>query len=408
MTRNKIKIKWKKVNFFHKEFSKAELTARREKSDDNKHKIQNYLRHFLKLFLFFFFHPQIILNRKQIARRYLRGLFIVDFITNIPFFFGLYLAQDIVEFHFIKLGTLCRIFRATTFIIYCQRMLRRFRVKDKFLDIFKIVTFWLICIHYTACLYLIPGMIASQFNEEVRVGAWYEYSTFKAKDDVTKYIILVFKSIKTIMGTGFVHDLEPREVFDECYSIALTICGRIGLFTTLSYIWIMLQGMMSSKLRYDEMMVQLNKYTSCNRLPSSTRAKLKNNYDYRFRKRYFNEREILQAISTTLRQQIMIHNTRQLVENSPFFENLPSFLTLRIISILSIELYLEYDVIYSVGEIGTSVIFITSGSVAYYSSSGKEIQHFTDGDYFGEISFVSDVNYRFCKAVALETTECYK
>jgi signal-transduction protein with cAMP-binding, CBS, and nucleotidyltransferase domain len=104
----------------------------------------------------------------------------------------------------------------------------------------------------------------------------------------------------------------------------------------------------------------------------------------------------------------MIHNTRQLVENSPFFENLPSYLILRIIAALSIELYLEDDVIYTVGETGASVFFITLGSVAFYSSSGKEIGHYTDGDYFGEMSLVTDVNYRFCKAIALETTECYK
>lgn len=311
-------------------------------------------------------------------------------------------------FHYIKLTTLFRICRGPTSINYCQRMMRRLRVSDKYLDIFKIVISWLICIHYTACLHLVPGMIVSHFDEDARVYAWYQFSNFNRLRDSTKYIVLVFKSIKTIIGTGFVHDLEPRQAFDKCYSIALSIGGRIGLFITLSYIWIMLQGMLSSKLRYDEVMVQLNKYASCNHLPSTTRAKLKNNYDYRFRKRFFNEREILQTISTPLRQQIMIHNTRQLVENSAFFENLPSFLTLRIISILSVELYLEDDVIYSAGEIGTSVYFITSGSVAFYSSSGKEIRHFTDGDYFGEITFVSDVNYRFCKAVALETTECYK
>lgn len=327
---------------------------------------------------------------------------------NLPFFFGLYLTKEAKAFHFIKLFTLLRIFRGRTTVIYLERALKRFRIKDKYLDIFKIVAFWMICIHWTACMHLIPGLIKAEFEEGKKVGAWFEYSNFIERNVMTKYTILLFKSVKTIMGTGFVHDLQPREAFDSYYSIALAIGGRIGLFITLALMWIMLQGMMSSKLRYDEMMVQLSKYTSCNHLPASTQVKLKNNYDYQFRKRYFNEREILRTISSPLRQQIMVHNTRQLVENSPFFENLPSYLTIRIIALLSIELYLERDVIYTIGEIGTAVHFITSGSVAFYSSSGKEIGHFVDGDYFGEITFVSDVNYRFCKAIALETTECYK
>lgn len=155
-------------------------------------------------------------------------------------------------------------------------------------------------------------------------------------------------------------------------------------------------------------MVQLNKYTDQNRLPASIKAKLKDNYESIFRKRYFNEKEILKTVSAPLRQQIMIHNTRQLVENSPFFENLPSFLVLKIISALSAELYLEGDVIFTTGEQSLYVYFITSGSVAYFTPSGKEVCHFSDGDYFGVLSLVSDVDHHHGEIVALETTECYK
>lgn len=97
-----------------------------------------------------------------------------------------------------------------------------------------------------------------------------------------------------------------------------------------------------------------------------------------------------------------------MVENSPFFENLPSNLTLKIVTALSVVLYLEGDIIYTLGEIGTSVYFIISGSVAFYSPSGSEVCHYSDGDYFGEMSLVSDVEQRYSKVVALETTKCYK
>jgi signal-transduction protein with cAMP-binding, CBS, and nucleotidyltransferase domain len=107
----------------------------------------------------------------------------------------------------------------------------------------------------------------------------------------------------------------------------------------------------------------------------------------------------------------MVHNTRHLVKNSQFFENVPTNLTLKIISLLSVELFFANDIIYNVGDSGeasTTIYFITSGTVAYYSPNDKEVCHFTDGDYFGEMTLVSDVKYRFCKAIALETTECYK
>lgn len=248
----------------------------------------------------------------------------------------------------------------------------------------------------------------SEFQDGVIVGAWYENDIFDKKSLKGKYVICLFKSVKTIMGTGYMGDLMPKKYFDKIYSTLLTIVGRIALCVTLAYIYQIVQSVRSSSLRYDEMMVQLKKYTAQNKLPASTRAKLKNNYDYIFRKRYFNEQEILNTVSAPLRQQILVHNTRQLVENSPFFENLPSNLVLKIVTVLSVELYLKGDIVYTIGEIGTSVYFIISGSVAFYSPSEKEVCHYSDGDYFGEMGLVSDVEQRYAKVVALETTKCYK
>lgn len=253
-----------------------------------------------------------------------------------------------------------------------------------------------------------PGFIASNFNSAIYVDAWYENDTFTKKSSFGQYVICLFKSVKTIMGAGYNGDLIPKKYFDRIYSALLTIVGRIALCVTFAVIYEIIKGARGSSLRYDEIMVQVKKYTDQNKLPSSTRGKLKSNYDYMFRKRYFNEQEILSTVSPPLRHEILVHNTRHLVENSTFFENLPSNLVLKLVTALSVELYLEGDIIYTVGEIGTSVYFIISGSVAFYSPSGKEVCHHSDGDYFGEMSLVSDTEQRYAKVVALEATKCYK
>lgn len=353
---------------------------------------------------------QVVLCRGRIARRYLCGLFTFDFLTNFPFLIGLGLNLDrrSLLYHFLKLLTLCRIFRLTTFVEYSRRMLKRFGVDEKYLEMVKLLLYWVICIHWAACLHIIPGVVAARFKHGELVGAWYENKTFQRQNKSGKYVICLFKAVKTIMGTGYVKDLQPSQTFDHVFASSLTIVGRIALCVTLAYIFELIQGVMSSSLRYDEMMVQLSKYAAKNQLSKSIKAKLSHNYESMFRKRYFNQREILQTVCGSLRQQILVHNTRQLVENSAFFENLPSSLVLEIISALSVELYLESDVIYSLGEVGTCVYFITSGSVAFYSPSGLEVCHFSDGDYFGEMTLVSDVEHRYGKVVALETTECYK
>lgn len=276
------------------------------------------------------------------------------------------------------------------------------------MEAWKLLFYWILYIHWVACLHLVPGLLVSGFNREIKVDAWYESSVFEKKDLFGKYVICLFKSVKTVMGSGYVLDLAPKRFFDKIFATTLTIVSRVGLYVTLAYFYIIIQGIRSASLRYDEMMVQLKRYTDQNKLPTSTQAKLKNNYDYIFRKRYFNEQEILRTVSAPLKQQILVHNTRTLVENSPFFENLPSYLVLKIVTALSVELYLEGDIVYTVGEVGSSVYFIISGSVAVYSPSEIEVCHFSDGDYFGEMTLVSDVEQRYSKVVALETTKCYK
>lgn len=316
----------------------------------------------------------------------------------------------LMAFHFVKLLMLFRVLRLLTFTRYCQRILVWLGVNNKYLDLFKLSFFWIVSIHWAACLHLVPGLCEGSFKHGKAglVNAWYEQDVFRRHDDFGRYVVCLFKSVMTLMGLGYVKDLKATQTFDIYYATSLTIFGRIGLCITLAYIYETIQGIRSSSLRYDEIMVQLNKYTEQNNLPPTTNAKLKQNYDYIFRKRYFNEREILKTVPASLRQQILVHNTRQLVENSPFFENLPSYLILKIISTLSIELYLKGDVIYTLGEVGMTVFFISSGSVAFYSPSGKEICHFSDGDYFGELTLVSDIQHHYSKAIALETTECYK
>lgn len=318
------------------------------------------------------------------------------------------LDTDSTEFHFIKIFTLFRICRLHTMVRYYERMFVRLQVDDKYVEIFKLFTYWIIFIHWTACLHIVPGLIVGLFQHQANIGAWYEQKVFQKHDNYGRYVICLFKSVKTIMGTGYVKDLQPKECFDRIYATLLVVTGRIALCITLAYIYGIIRGVRSSTLHYDEMMLQLKKYNDYNKLPASTNVKLKDNYDHLFCKRYFNEREILKTVSVVLRQEILIHNTRQLVENSPFFDNLPPFLIRKMISSLSIELYLEGDVVYDIGEDGLSVYFITSGSVAFFSPTKKEVCHFSDGDYFGEIALVSDMEQNYASAVALETTECYK
>lgn len=64
---------------------------------------------------------------------------------------------------------------------------------------------------------------------------------------------------------------------------------------------------------------------------------------------------------------------RKLVENVEFFQNLPISLLVRIVLCLKVEVFLVNDVIVRTNTVGDSMYFISSGTVAVYTSSGKEV-----------------------------------
>jgi hypothetical protein len=160
-------------------------------------------------------------------------------------------------------------------------------------------------------------------------------------------------------------------------------------------------------LRYEEMMTQIDIYAKHNKIPESTKEKLKANCQHKFRRKFFNVGQILETVSPTLRQEILLTSASRLVKNSPFFANLPKSLIFRVVSSLQHQVFLKNDIIYTIDSDALSIYFIITGTVAFFSPSGKEICHFKDGDYFGEICLLSNKEKRMCSAVALETTECF-
>ncbi|KAJ8981888.1 hypothetical protein NQ317_007280 [Molorchus minor] len=79
-----------------------------------------------------------------------------------------------------------------------------------------------------------------------------------------------------------------------------------------------------------------------------------------------------------------------------------------IVQYLVPEIFLPNDTIIQHGSYATTMYFLASGTVAVYTSSGKEICHLCDGDYFGEVSLLNKGQTRTATVVAIETCQLYR
>lgn len=129
----------------------------------------------------------------------------------------------------------------------------------------------------------------------------------------------------------------------------------------------------SSQAKYKEMVLQLQQYMHHKQLSRTTQNRLISYYEFRYQKSFFCEQEILDTISTQLRQEILMLKCLKLVENVPFFKSLPQSLLMRIVMSLQLEIFLINDVVLKAKTRGSSMYFIGSGTVATYTETGKEV-----------------------------------
>lgn len=77
--------------------------------------------------------------------------------------------------------------------------------------------------------------------------------------------------------------------------------------------------------------------------------------------------------SEPLREEIALQSCRRLIENVAIFKNLPRNALQSIVKNLKFELYLPNDIIIKAGSHGDCMFFLSSGTVAVLTPTGKEV-----------------------------------
>lgn len=87
----------------------------------------------------------------------------------------------------------------------------------------------------------------------------------------------------------------------------------------------------------------------------------------------------------SLREEIAFQSCRRLIENVAIFKNLPKNVLQSIVKNLKFEIYLPNEVIVKAGSHGDCMFFLSSGTVAVLTPTGKEV-----GSLIHQFFFVID------------------
>ncbi|TPX67285.1 hypothetical protein CcCBS67573_g07556 [Chytriomyces confervae] len=144
---------------------------------------------------------------------------------------------------------------------------------------------------------------------------------------------------------------------------------------------------------YTQKMEELLDYVKFKNLPEETTEKLFDYYETKYRGKYFEEEEMLAEMNESLRAEILLKNTRALIEQVPFLrreenDGRDEIFIGRIARALRSHYYVQGDYITKQGDTGYDMFFILSGKLDVIIR-GELVVSLYDGSYIGEVALIS-------------------
>ncbi|CAH1183542.1 unnamed protein product [Phaedon cochleariae] len=358
-------------------------------------------------------HKKIEMRPSKITRNYIFSpYFIGDVFSSIPRYLIYYLrgGPENELFRARSIGCLnifcvLKFFRIFTVLGLISKISYSFHIKSgTAVFLASSISAFLYILHLSSCLILtVPRLVRYNFGSETK-----EWLRQHFGEDYKKlYIKAAFKSSACLLGIRY--DLEKNEYVED-YLVAITtyIVGKFLIAITWIVLALAILNSRSMEIEYQGIINQLNEYMRQKQLPLKLRQRIMQFYAFKYQRSYFKEDLINSLLSDKLRKDINLHVCRSLIENVSLFAELPPNQVRDVVAMLIPEIFLPSDVIIQSRTNGDSMYFLSSGTVAVYTHSGKEICHLQDGAYFGEISLVLKDQARTATIIAIEVTQVYR
>lgn len=346
---------------------------------------------------------------RKIIKEYLRRTFLLDLIGSLPTdvaFITVWQEYAVAR----ELASLTCGFRVFSLNSYTRNIAYAYNVPLTLCQMCATIFWLIIVLHWQISLcWIIPVATTSLYLPTYpHYDSWlHSFNLWEESENRYMYCILraipIFFSVDTVFS-----DTKPKTETDLTSLVIFQLTGGLLIWILIARVRQFYRTFNSSKLKYQDMIAYLNECMKHRQLPQHTRRRIVTYYEYYFIRRYFRELEILSSLPMQMRQEINMHSCRKLVENVTFFKNLPFMLLARIVALLKSEIFLANDIIVRANQPGDCMYFISTGTVAIYTSTGKEVCHLEDGAHFGEIVLVMPAQRRTAFVVAVETCELYR
>ncbi|MBE7438231.1 MAG: ion transporter [Spirochaetales bacterium] len=309
-------------------------------------------------------------SKRRIAIQYLKTWFIIDFVAAFPF--DLLVGPGLIKLtDATRILRLFRLMRLSRLAQVMQKIGRADIINTSILRMIFFI-FWMILImHWNACIWMALGGNPNDSPESYR------------------YLRSLYWSVTTITTIGF-GDITPQNGPQTLYTIFIELLGAGMYGYVIGNIASLLANIDVARANWLEKMEKINYFMRYRQIPLDIQESIRNYYSYLWEsRRGYDELHILEDLPSSLRLQVAMFLNRNIIEKVPIFKGASDELIRQIIMNLRPVVYTPGDYIFRKGEVGTSMYFISKGSVEVVSEDGQTVfATLTEGNFFGEIALL--------------------
>lgn len=331
-----------------------------------------------------FFSPvviegQVIRKHGFVAKKYLKGWFIIDLLAAVPFdliFSGMFGASP-RALRILRLLRLTRLLKLTRMYETFNKWQKSHVLNPSILRLFFFL-FWILLIaHWIATGWLMLDGISPP-----------EEGTYTSAQIYTHALYWTVTTLTTV-GYG---DITPSTTGQIIYTMVAMIIG-VGIYGyVIGNISSLLANIDVAKAAQMKKMEEVNAFLRYHSLPVSLAEKVRDYYNYIFERGLGrDESEILDDLPGTLKKEVSLFLNKDLIEKVPFFKGAGEDFITRIVMALKPAVYMPGDYVMRRGQFGHHLYFISKGSVEVVSEDGQTVYAtLHEGAFFGEMALVSN------------------